>query len=475
MKKHYCQFHLTIPLNYEIICKRVYRQILSIEVQRVSKNIKIVFKICVLQHKEVVDEVFCVFTIPMFILFIRGFMMTIRKFSIFMITFAFIALVVGLTGCEKAMEMMPDGEMPDGEMPDGEMPDGEMPGITIGVAVAETGENAAPYGIPMKRGIELAQDQLNALGANIELVSVDNLSTVEGAKAAVQSLVDQGVPAIIGVGISTHLKEAFPIAQEAGVVAFSPISSAAGLSGEIGDYVFRAGLATNILIPRGVMQTHAAASYATAAIIYDDADAYSTSLKDELTKALETAGVTLTSTQKFVTTDTDFTTQLETIKGEAPNVVFVAALSTQMVQIIKKASELEIPSETTRLIVPDLTATEVAAADGAAEGAFAFAGWSELDDSPKNQAFVQSYMAKHDGETPSPWAAQAYATMNILANAINTAGSADSAAIRDALAQTMEFDTVLGPFSFDPNGEAIYEQIVILEVKDGVLQVPSSP
>ena len=274
--------------------------------------------------------------------------MTIRKFSIFMITFAFIALVVGLTGCEKAMEMAPDGEMSDGE----------MPAITIGVAVAETGENAAPYGIPMKRGIELAQEQLNARGANIELVSVDNMSTIEGAKAAVQSLVDQGVPAIIGVGISTHLKEAFPIAQEAGVVAFSPISSAAGLSGEIGDYVFRAGLATNILIPRGVMQTHAAISYESAAIIYDDSDAYSTSLKDELTKALETAGVMLTSTQQFVTTDTDFTTQLETIKAGEPTVVFVAALSTQMVQIIKQASDLEITSQ---LIVPDLTAAEVAA------------------------------------------------------------------------------------------------------------------
>ncbi len=385
-------------------------------------------------------------------------MMTIRKFSIFMITFAFIALVVGLTGCEKAMEMAPDGEMSDGE----------MPAITIGVAVAETGENAAPYGIPMKRGIELAQEQLNARGANIELVSVDNMSTIEGAKAAVQSLVDQGVPAIIGVGISTHLKEAFPIAQEAGVVAFSPISSAAGLSGEIGDYVFRAGLATNILIPRGVMQTHAAISYESAAIIYDDSDAYSTSLKDELTKALETAGVMLTSTQQFVTTDTDFTTQLETIKAGEPTVVFVAALSTQMVQIIKQASDLEITSQ---LIVPDLTAAEVAAADGAAEDAITFAGWSELDDRPKNQDFVQSYMAKHDGEIPSPWAAQAFATMNILANAINRAGSADSAAIRDALLdQTVVIDTVLGIFSFDPNGEAIYGQIVVLRVTEGVLQ-----
>ena len=61
--------------------------------------------------------------------------------------------------------------------------------------------------------------------------------------------------------------------------------------------------------------------------------------------------------------------------------------------------------------------------------------------------------------------------MNILANAIKQAGSTDSEAIRDALAQTSQFDTVLGPFSFDANGEAIYEQIVVLTVvEDGSLQ-----
>lgn len=386
-------------------------------------------------------------------------MMTIRKFSMFLFVFAFVALVVGLTGCEKAMEMMPDDQ---------------MPGITIGIAVAETGDNAEPYGLPMLSGLELAQEELNMLGANIMFVREDNMSTLEGSKAAVQALVDQGVPAIIGVGISTQLKGAFPIAQEAGVVAFSPISSAAGLSGEIGNYVFRAGLATNILIPRGVMQTHAALQYESAAIIYDDADTYSTSLKDELTKALETAGVTLLTTEKFVTTDTDFMTQITNIKGMEPDVVFVAALSTQMVQIIMQADSPAIASGTTRLIVPDLTAAEVTAAGAAAENAIAFAGWSELDDDPKNQAFVQSYMDKH-GSIPSPWAAQAFATLNILANAINNAGSTDAADIRDALAQTMSFPTILGPFSFDENGEAIYEQIVVLEVKDGKLQPISNP
>ena len=380
--------------------------------------------------------------------------MTIRKISVLMFIFATLTLVICLAGCEKMLDMMPEDEMTSNE-------------ITIGVAVAETGDNAEPYGLPMLRGLELAKEQLNMAGANIVFVREDNMSTLEGSKAAVQSLVDQGVPAIIGVGISTQLKEAFPIAQAAGVIAFSPISSAAGLSGEIGDFVFRAGLATNILIPRGVMQTHEALEYNTAAIIYDSDDAYSTSVKEELTEVLIAAGVTISSTEMYVTAETDFTAQLDAINSDPPDVLFVAALSTDMVKIIIQASDHAI---TSRLIIPDLTAVEVAGAGNSAENAIAFAGWSELDDSPKNQAFVMSYMDTH-GNIPSPWAAQAFASLNILANAIRVSGSTDAAAIRDALATTSDLDTVLGAFSFDPNGEAIYDQIVVLEVKDGTLQI----
>ena len=381
--------------------------------------------------------------------------MRIRNVSLFaLVAIAF--LVVGLSGCERMTSVIPPGETEPVDIIE----------VTIGIALARTGDNAEPYGEPMYRGLELAREEQRLHGVNFKFFVYDNKSTVEGAKEAVQFLVNQGVPAIVGVGISTHLKEAFPIAQEAGVVAFSPISSAAGLSGEVGDYAFRAGLATNILIPRGVMQTHAALQYQSAAIIYDSADTYSTSLKDELTTALGTANVDILATEEFVTTDADFMTQLSNINSMAPDVLFVAALSTQMVQIITQADALGVSS---RLIVPDLTKAEVDAVGAAAGNAVAFAGWSELDASPKNQAFVQSYMDKY-GYIPSPWAAQAYASLNILANAIRKAPSTDATAIRDALAETMDFDTVLGPFSFDPNGEAIYEQIVVLEVQDGSLQ-----
>ena len=390
-----------------------------------------------------------------------------QKIATFAFVFAIVALVVGLSGCEKMAPMVPDAKT---EMP--EMMEGTIP---IGIAVALTGEYADPYGHPMKRGLDLAREEINMHShehimthdhGNIMFVEVDAQSTAAGGVAAVQQLVDQGVPAIIGIGISSHLKEAFPIAQENGVVAFSPISSAAGLS-SLGDYIFRTGLATNVIMPGMVTATHEQLGYTKVATIYDAADAYSTSSNEEIVKALEASGVEILAQETVQTGDTDFSTQLTNIVDLAPDALFVSTLAPQIPLILKQGHTLGIP-DATQVIVAELSSADIQKAEGAAEGAITAVGWTSASTAPGSQAFVQNYQAKY-GMEPELWAAQAYATLHILANAIANAQSADPAAIRDALAQTMDFPTILGNFSFDPNGEAVYDPIVLM-VKDGELQ-----
>ena len=379
------------------------------------------------------------------------------------ITFAFVlaaitAMAVGLSSCDRVGSMV---SMPDDETPP--MMDKE---ITIGVAVALTGEYAEPYGLPMKHGLELAQEEINMLGGvNLTFVFADPQSTVEGGEIAVQELVDKDVPAIIGIGISTHLEQAFPIAQENGVVAFSPISSKTGLSA-LGDFIFRTGLTVDILNSNGTMVTHGKLGYKKAALIYDAADAYSTSSNEAFEKTLKELGVEVLPAETFKTGDTDFSTQLTNIMGMAPDVLFISALAGEMTQIITAAKSSGISAQ---LIVPDLTAREIQEVGDAAEGAITFSGWFGMADTPGNHAFVEKYKAKH-GVEPGPWEAQAYATLHILANAIMNAQSPDAMGIRDALAQTMDSPTILGNFSFDPNGEAVYDPIVFM-VKDGALQL----
>ena len=370
---------------------------------------------------------------------------------------AIAALVIGLSSCDRAATVMADNEVP-------RILSEEIP---IGVVVALTGHHAEPYGLPMLRGFELARKEINSLGdIRLTFITADDTSTPAGAKAAVRHLVDQKVPAIVGLAISTHLKEAAPVAQENKVIAFSSVSSAAGL-GRIGDFVFRTSLATDISVPSGVLATQEKLGYEKVATIYDSTDLYSTSSNDVLRTVLGTNQVEILTEETFKTGDADFSQQLTRIMAIDPDALFVSALSQEIAGILSQAGELQF-TKTIQIIAPDLTMAEVQEAGYGAEGTIGFIGWSSMSDAPGNQTFVRNYRAQY-GIDPEPWAAQSYATLHVLANAIKTAQSVDPAAIRDALAQTIDFPTILGRlghFSFNPEGDALYDQILVV-VKDG--------
>ena len=187
----------------------------------------------------------------------------------------------------------------------------------------------------------------------------------------------------------------------------------------------------------------------------------------EIQKALEANGIEILTMETYQTGDTDFSQQLTKIMEMAPDALFISSLAPEMTQIIVQAREIGI-SDAVDILALEMSRDEAQKAGDAAEGVITFTAWSNLANTPGNQAFVQNYRAKY-GIEPEPWAAQSYATLYILANAIAKAQSADSTAIRDTLAQTMDFPTILGDFSFDPNGEAMYDSIVLI-VKDGELQ-----
>ena len=384
--------------------------------------------------------------------------MKIKRILIFALTLISIALTVGLFSCDRIVSVASDEKVPQtmGE---------EIP---IGVVVALTGKYAEPYGFPMQRGFELAREEINSLGGvNLRFITVDDQSTVEGAKAAVQHLVNQGVPAIVGLAISTHLKEAAPIAHENRVIAFSSVSSAAGLSG-MGNFIFRTSLATNISIPSGVMATQQKIGYQKVATIYDAVDVYARSSNEVLETVLAANGVEILTQETFKTGDTDFSQQLTNIMAVEPDALFISALAGEIAGIVAQTPEVGFP-DTIRVIAPDLTMDEVQKAGDGAEGTIGFIGWSSISDAPGNQTFIENYRTKY-GIEPEPWAAQSYATLKVLANAIKIAQSADSTAIRDALAQTKDLPTILGDFSFNADGDALYDQIVLV-VKDGEFQV----
>ena len=379
--------------------------------------------------------------------------MHIRNITTFAFVLGIVALIAGLSACDQIQQILQPPQM--------EGLSGEIP---IGVVLAQTGQFAAPYGLSMLDGFELAREHINNSGtlgdAKLTFIVEDDQSV--SAVEAFNKLINQdGVSAITGLAISTQLEQVIPIAQENGVVVLSSVSSAPDLSAR-GDFIFRAGLNSGVLNPAVVKATLEKSGYQKAATIYHEGDTYATRSDEEFRATLVENGVEVVTTEIYQGDDTDYSAQLTRIMELNPDVLFISALGSHIPQIMIQARQL-MPNVS--FIVPELTSIEVEAAGDAAEGTVTSIGWLSTTDTPMNQAFVQSYSEIH-GEAPVAWAAQSYAALQILAAAIAEAQSADATAIRDALANTMDFDTVLGKFSFDPNGEAVYDPIV-LSVNNG--------
>ncbi len=344
--------------------------------------------------------------------------------------------------------------------------------ITIGIVLPLTGQLSAG-GQSLIAGIELAREEINRSsllgGAKIRFIMEDNRSTPEGSVEAYNKLIHRdGVSVIIGPYTSSATREAFPIAQQNEVVAISPTSASPGLSA-MGDFLFRASLTINWLIPGGVRTTHEKLGYQKVATIFQAGDVFSQNSDAVIKEILHQNGVEVLITESFQVGQTDFSEQLTRIKESNPDAIFLSALPiTEANDILIQTRQIGIPPEV-HFITQTLTPGEIERAGAAAEGAISFTAWTSTADTPGNRAFVQNYTMQ-TGVEPSAFTAQTYATVHILSNAIANAQSIDSRAIRDALAKTRDLDTILGTFSFDANGDGVYTPVVLI-VRNGKLEV----
>ena len=387
--------------------------------------------------------------------------------KLFTFIVAIATLIIGVSACERISQITQPAT------PEIEDKSGE---ISIGVVLPLTG-HLASAGELMKQGLDLALNEINnpqLVGAisesgpsntKLKFIVEDDASTPEGAVDAFNKLIhEDNMSIILGPASSSATEAAFPIAQENRIVAISPTSGERGLSA-IGDFVFRIPLTTDVVVPKGIEVTYAKLGYQRVATMYDETDGFSTDRDKALQEAFTAKGVEVLTTEPFRSGDTDFSAQLTRIQALNPDAIFVSALPPEKPRILIQARQLGI---SVPFIVSSVTNVEVAAAGAAAEGVITFIGWLPTDDTPGNQAFVKNYSAIY-GMEPNAFAASSYAAVYILAEAIKNAQSTDSTAIRDALANIEDFDTILGKFSFNADGDAVYAPRVLI-AKDGTLQ-----
>lgn len=334
--------------------------------------------------------------------------------------------------------------------------------------------DAAVYGPSQKNASELAVDEINKSGmlgeAKLKLITEDDRSTKEGAITAFDKLIKKDkVIAILGPTLSNSAKASNPIAQDAKVIVLGVSNTASGIV-EIGDFIFRDSLPESVVQPNTVKITRDKLGYNKVAVMYGDDDVFTKGGYDVFKKVLDDSGIKILTIETFKKKDTDFSAQLTKIKGLNPDQIIVSALAEEAAGILTQARQLGIPDSVHIIGGNGFNSPKLAQLAGpAAEGAISGAAWFVGNDTPGNKKFVEEYNKK-TGSNPDQFAAQAYAGVYIIANAIKNTGSSNPQAVRDALAKTKDLDTVLGKFSFNEKRDPVHFPVV-QTIKNGKFEL----
>lgn len=93
------------------------------------------------------------------------------------------------------------------------------------------------------------------------------------------------------------------------------------------------------------------------------------------------------------------------------------------------------------------------------------------DDRPEVAQFIEDYTAEYGHAPENSFAPLGYDAVKLLADAITRAGSAEPAAIRDALAGTRDFPAVTGTISYTRESMVPPKPISIVELQGGEFSV----
>jgi branched-chain amino acid transport system substrate-binding protein len=302
------------------------------------------------------------------------------------------------------------------------------------------------------------------LGRPIEVITEDDRSVTEEARSAAQKLIQRDrVVALLGEVASSRSLAAAPEAQRAGVPMISPASTNPRVT-EVGDDIFR----TCFIDPfQGAVMARFAHDDLKAkrvAILFDFKQDYSVGLADFFRKTFKALGGEVVADERYTSGDIEFRAQLTTIRGAAPDAIFVPGYYTEVGLIAKQARELGI---TVPLLGGDGWDSEKTLEIGgpAVEGDYFSTHYAADSDDPHVQEFVKRYQEQNK-QVPDAMAALGYDAAKLLADALGRAGSTNGPALRDAIAATRDFSGVTGRITIDPQRNA-HKDAVVIKIENG--------
>lgn len=321
--------------------------------------------------------------------------------------------------------------------------------VRIGVQLELSGRMAVTgndtlYGMQVALGL-----QPEVLGLPVELSICDNASTVEGAVACANRFADEGVVAVLGSYSSSHSIPAADVLQDAGIVMVATGATNPAVT-QAGDYIFRVPYTDEFEGTVAAQYAYNDLGARNVAIFRQQDDDYSVGLAGFFEDGLVRLGGD-TLVLDYAANTVDFTAQINNMRSFQPDLIYLSAFCAENASLVPQLRQQGF----TQPILGGAAMDDSQCPDGGGavfDGIefFSFGEPAVLTGAAADRArefhaaFSQQYSDDHfTGFTLS--GADAY---RVVWQAINDAGSYDSAAVRDALQALEDFPGVSGDITY---------------------------
>lgn len=337
--------------------------------------------------------------------------------------------------------------------------------IKIGMVSSISGEQALD-GKNMTDAVTLVSEELAANGGldvdgkkvQIEFIIEDCEAKPEVAVNAVQKLIEQdGVLAILGPNNSSDVLASGEISNAAKIPQITNTGTNEKVT-KVGEYIFRACFIDPFqgkVVAKFAYEDLAAKK---AAVLYNNADAYSTGLCEAFQAAFNALGGEVVAVEAYAGAEVkDFSAQLTKIQAAGPDVIFYPSHISMIPLQLQQTRAMGITSHMLGCdswdydYMPELVGLDVI------EGSYYVTGFSPDADTAKE--FVEAFNTRF-GYRPSFCSAMMYEAAHIVLNAIQNAETIDGPGIRDAMAAT-DIDLPSGHVVFDENRNPVKSAAVI--------------
>lgn len=322
--------------------------------------------------------------------------------------------------------------------------------IKVGMSNHLSGMSAT-YAKSQVDAVELAIEQWNekggVLGRQLELVVRDDQLRPDLGVSHVRDLImRENVDVLLGPGSSGVAMAVTEVAKQYGKVLMLTTSNSPRLTMELfHPYVFQVA-PTGLMEPRALAESYGAeySKFGYIAGDYEASHQYLRHIKDRLATVNPDAEIIVEAWPKLG--NPDFTPYISQLISAKPEVVYSGLWGADLVAFIKQAKPYGLFEQMkfmTILVVDDLRAM----GDEMPEG---IVGQMRAPffaiDTERMKEFVVAFREK-TGDYPTDWAVQGYEGMDILAHAIQAAGSTESDAVIAAL-EGIAYDGLRGTIKF---------------------------